>query len=130
MYLPAPVRNKVGLLDERFLPYGWGAEIDYSFRVWDAGLPVIVTALAFMNHQQGSTYESLYGKSYHDEAWQVCRAGLTAKYGAGSRGWGPRSGINPETETTDPLTDRQRLLATIRAEASGRRRAVDPAKAA
>jgi GT2 family glycosyltransferase len=127
MYLPAPVRDKIGLLDERFLPYGWGAEIDYSFRVWDAGLPVVVTALAYMNHQQGSTYESLYGKSYHQEASETGRRVLREKYGSGSRGWGPRSGINTETETTDPLTERERLIKTIKAEASARLRGPDPA---
>ena len=120
MYITAEARDRVGLLDTRFNPYGWGAEIDYSFRVWDAGMRVIITALAFMNHDQGSTAESLHGRTYHDEAWAALASGLKAKYGAGSTGWGPRSGINPTTQETDPLTDRDRLLATIRAEARAR----------
>jgi GT2 family glycosyltransferase len=116
MYVPAATRERIGLLDERFMPHGWGAEIDYSYRVWDAKMPVVVTALAYMNHQQGSTAESLHGKDYYAEAWETASRVLSEKYGRGSKGWGPRSGINPETETTDPLTDRQRLVATIKAE--------------
>ena len=46
--------------------------------------------------------------------------GLVEKYGAGSRGWGPRSGINPQTHTTDPLTGSQRLIETVRTEARAR----------
>jgi GT2 family glycosyltransferase len=120
LYIPAATLEKVGVLDTRFNPHGWGAEIDYAFRVWDAGLRVVITGLAFMNHQQGSTSESLHGKAYHGDAWETMTRGLIEKYGGGSRGWGPRSGINPKTETTDPLTERQRLMETVRAEAHGR----------
>jgi hypothetical protein len=111
----------VGLLDTRFNPYGWGAEIDYSFRVWDAGMRVVVTALAFINHQQGGTSDEMHGgKTYHEDAYLAMMRGLAEKYGTGSRGWGPRSGINPETATTDPLTSRQRLVGTIRSEVRAR----------
>jgi GT2 family glycosyltransferase len=120
MYIPRHTLQRIGLLDTRFNPHGWGAEIDYAFRAWDAGLPVIVTALAFMNHQQGSTSETLHGRGYHQEAFDVASKGLIAKYGGGSAGWGPRSGINAKTETTDPLSNRDRLVATVRAELRAR----------
>lgn len=122
MYVPATTLDRVGLLDDRFLPHGWGAEIDYSFRVWDAGMTVVITALSFLNHQQGSTVFSMFEKDYQDEAWRIMREGLAEKYGTGSKGWGPRAGIDAETYTTPELSNRDRYLATLKAELGGRLR--------
>src|SRR5438876_6137302 len=56
MFVPASTIDAIGLLDaETFAPIGWGADIDYGFRVRAAGLDVRVTGLSYLHHEKSVT---------------------------------------------------------------------------
>jgi GT2 family glycosyltransferase len=123
LFVPASTVDRVGLLDPRFNPFGWGAEIDYSFRVQDAGMLVVVTALAFLHHHSETTAREMHGgEGYREDAFLAMAAGMREKYGGGASGWGPRSSIDEHTLKTAAIPQRQRVLDTIRLEARARLR--------
>ena len=83
--------SHVGLLDEkRFGVYGWGSDIDYCWRMRQAGLKVAVTFDAFINHfHQGSA--KFVEDDWSGKAGMEMEAGMNEKYG---EGWRERLGFS------------------------------------
>jgi GT2 family glycosyltransferase len=56
MAIPRATYEAVGPLDaERFGPFDWGSELDYSLRVARAGLAICVTELSYLEHFRHAT---------------------------------------------------------------------------
>lgn len=61
MYLTGEAVRRVGFLDEtHFSQTGWGAELDYAYRVRRAGLTVVVTEASYLNHIRRATADVVY----------------------------------------------------------------------
>lgn len=75
------VIDEVGLLDEiHFGQYGWGSDLDYSYRMRDYTYNVVVTHEAFINHfHQGSA--KFVEPDWSGKAGVEMVTGMTAKYG-------------------------------------------------
>lgn len=81
MFIPREVTNKVGLLDhEHFGKYGWGADLEYGLRVRNTGYDVVVTHLAYLNHERGSTAKVLI-PNYNKLAGEAMITGFCTKWG-------------------------------------------------
>jgi GT2 family glycosyltransferase len=123
LYVTADTAAAVGLLDEDFSEHGWGAEVDYSFRVWDSGRLVVVTALSYLHHGSQTTAMELHGSGYQLDAFAVLRDGLRDRYGSGPNGWSKRSGIREDTINTEPISGTRRAIDTARLELRAKFRA-------
>jgi GT2 family glycosyltransferase len=76
MMLSRRAWRRVGGLDLRsFGPYGWGADLDLSFRMKRAGFGVYVTEMAFINHFGRKTAHAVFGKIryQHSAKWHAKR---------------------------------------------------------
>jgi len=86
MLIPTAVLHHVGLLDPCFRHPGWGADVDYSYRLVQAGYQLIVTHRSMLWHHEsigGLSASKIYGSQ---EAWtargfQQAREDLETKYG-------------------------------------------------
>lgn len=85
MFIPTYAVKKVGLLDSSFSSPGWGAEIDYSYRLRKVGLESYVAYMAMLWHngKGGTSAEIIYGST---EEWQKAgnrqaSSDLSRKYG-------------------------------------------------
>ncbi len=73
--------NRLGPFDEEhFGAHGWGADIDYGCRAVAAGLKVLVTDRAYLNHEHQGTAKHM-GIDWNAAAEAELQAGMTAKYG-------------------------------------------------
>jgi GT2 family glycosyltransferase len=109
MFVPTSTLDDIGLLDaDTFTPLGWGAEIDYCLRVRAAGRKVVITALAYLHHEQAATAKAIFGgyDGYHDVAYPVMMEGLGRKWGAG---WPTATGIDTARSQTARLGPGTRL---------------------
>lgn len=52
------VINKIGFLDEKNFPRGYGEENDYCFRAQDAGFGLVVATHTFVYHEKSKSYTS------------------------------------------------------------------------
>ncbi|MDQ2724127.1 MAG: glycosyltransferase family 2 protein [Actinomycetota bacterium] len=109
MFVPATTVGRIGLLDaDTFAPLGWGAEIDYCLQARAVGREVVVTELAYLNHKRSVTAQTMFAGGYNEyfgRAYPVAMAGLSAKWGD----WQARSGVDPATSQTAPLSRGARL---------------------
>lgn len=76
----------VGLLDPLFRPPGWGADVDYSYRITRAGLKMFVSCRSMLwhVHQEGGTSaRTVYGdiRTYLATGMKQLRTDLETKYG-------------------------------------------------
>jgi hypothetical protein len=98
MLIPFTTVAKVGQFDATsYGPFGYGAEIDYSARVWKAGLTVAVTRLSYLHHERASTGKQL-SDDYEAEAFEEAIDGLQLRWGQDWRrvtgldvAWGPNA---------------------------------------
>jgi GT2 family glycosyltransferase len=120
LFLPAETVAKVGTFDPAFNPHGWGCEVDYSFRVWDAGLHVVITALAFLHHESEATAKQVHGNvvTYQDEALMTAGQVLRTKYELNELS--RRDGLDWAIRNTYAPSERRRLLDTVTLETRGR----------
>jgi hypothetical protein len=79
VYIPATTIKLVGLLDERFVEYGW-EDNDYCRRVTNAGLLVAVHDCCYVDHSRltstfrGRSWDAgkiAAGKKIYDEKWNA-----------------------------------------------------------
>jgi GT2 family glycosyltransferase len=85
LYLTSRALRDTGLLDhESFGLTGWGADLDYCLRARRAGLRIVATELAFLNHHRGVTAATVFGSNERYYA-----AGNRDMTDALSRKWGP-----------------------------------------
>jgi GT2 family glycosyltransferase len=75
--------RRAGGLDLRtFGRYGWGVDMDLSFRVQQAGFGVYVTEMAFINHFGRKTAHAVYGKTrYQQVAKRRAKQGMRRLHG-------------------------------------------------
>ncbi len=110
MLVPASTVDAIGLLDaDTFAPLGWGAELDYCLRARDAGMKVVVTRLAYLNHRRSVTAQTVFEGGYDEylgRAYPVAVAGMRSKWGDD---WQARTGLSPSTSQTVPLGRRHRV---------------------
>ena len=119
LFLPTATVEKVGMLDPAFNPIGWGGEADYSFRVWNAGLPVVVTELAFLHHDSETTAAQVHGgHDYHEGALETARKVLRTKYTP--QEMRSRLAIDMSLRNTYPPSVRRRLFDTVMLETRAR----------
>jgi GT2 family glycosyltransferase len=82
MALPTSTYSLIGGLDATgFGKFGWGAELDYSLRVRQAGLAVCVTELSFLRHLRQATARLLCTE-YERVAGAEMDLGMRRKWGA------------------------------------------------
>lgn len=86
MLIPAHTLKTVGFLDPTFRAPGWGADVDYSLRVSQAGLELYVSHRAMLWHHNGYgglSAKEIYG-SRHEwlrKGLEQVRADMKTKYG-------------------------------------------------
>lgn len=100
MLVTAATLDALGDLDAAsFGPIGWGADLDYCFRAGAAGIGVVVTRLAYLNHEKSVTGTALYGsiEGYATAGYPALVEGLERKWGPG---WRELGGIDPATGQT------------------------------
>lgn len=75
--------RRVGGLDLRsFGRYGWGIDMDLSFRMQRAGFVVCVTEMAFINHFGRKTARAVFGKTrYQQFAKRQAKQGMRRIHG-------------------------------------------------
>lgn len=86
MFMPVSTIRRVGFLDPSFKPPHWGADIDYSHRVREAGLKVCITHRAKLWHFEDGGGCSALKRYGSRKAWQAAgmrqsRCDLNKKYG-------------------------------------------------
>jgi GT2 family glycosyltransferase len=99
MLVSARAIETVGLLDPIFRHPGWGADVDYAYRVARAGLKLYVSSRAMLWHAQregGTSARVVYGdvNRWKARALEQARGDLEAKYG---RDWRAKLPIPPGT---------------------------------
>ena len=97
--IPATIWKRAGPLDDdRFGPYGFGADFDLCLRVRALGLSCVVSSRAYLNHYHQATASIVakeLGIDWTTEAGKVMEVAMTAKYGPDwvDRLWGlPEAG--------------------------------------
>jgi GT2 family glycosyltransferase len=110
MFVAAATLDRIGLLDaETFGPVGWGAEIDYSLRARAAGLPVVVTRLAYLHHERSTTGKTAFAgglEEYASVGYPALVEGMARKWGDD---WRERAGLDAVTGQTRPVGWRDRV---------------------
>lgn len=86
MFLSRKTLQIVGFLDPIFRSPGWGADVDYSYRVRQAGFEVFVShrAMLWHNNQVGGTSAKIiYGnkRKWNQQGRRQARKDLQEKYG-------------------------------------------------
>jgi len=83
MFMPLSTIQRVGVLDPGFDEPHWGLDVDYSWRVRQAGLRVIVTQRAMLWHAGGMTGDQVYGGKQNRlrKGQEQLGRNLAAKYG-------------------------------------------------
>ena len=83
MMLSRKAWRRVGGLDLRsFGRYGWGADLDLSFRMKRAGFGVYATEMAFINHFGRKTAHAVFGKiRYQHSAKRHAKRGMRQIHG-------------------------------------------------
>lgn len=82
MFVPRSTLSEVGLLDDRrYTPWGHGADIDFATRVRNTGGSVVITRLAYLQHQRAATARQVMGDNYETEAYARMVSGLESRWG-------------------------------------------------
>ena len=86
MLIPIKIIDKIGLLDENYKPPGWGADLDYCYRVRQEGYKVIATKRAKLWHSDyigGLSAKRVYGskKDWIASGKRQLNEDMNKKYG-------------------------------------------------
>jgi GT2 family glycosyltransferase len=102
--------NSIGGLDPVFQPYGWGAEVDLGLRAHAAGMSVVVSNAAYVEHAGEATAISVHGQNYGAAARAHMYSVLNRRYGPI---WEITVGIDRRTHNTRYIGRRRRVAETL-----------------
>jgi GT2 family glycosyltransferase len=113
--------TRIGDLDERsFGRYGWGGADDLCLRVRRAGLRVVVTRRAYLQHFTGATAQQVH-RDYRTRATAEMVIGMRRKYGRSWTAQFPSGSFDHHTGGAKEYLSAQRTMWAVRCSEWGSR---------